>query len=145
LIINILEQQVILVDGNGILHNRGFGLASQLGVLLDIPTIGVGKTLLAVDGLNPRAVTQESRQRNLKGGDFIPLIGESGQVWGATFRATDDSVKPLFVSIGHRISLSTAVKVVSLCCKYFRIPAPIREADLRSRAFVRSYCETNQS
>ena len=50
--------QVILVDGNGILHHRGFGLASHLGVLLDITTIGVGKELCVMDGLNRKLIKQ---------------------------------------------------------------------------------------
>ena len=128
---------MILVDGNGILHHRGFGLASQLGVLLDIPTIGVAKTLLAVDGLNVKAVGKQAREHNSKGGDYMELVGQSGRVWGAALRATEDSVKPLFISPGHKISLSTTLRVVKLCCRFYRIPAPVREADLRSRAFIR--------
>ncbi|XP_020526866.1 endonuclease V isoform X3 [Amborella trichopoda] len=88
--------QLLMVDGNGLLHPRGFGLASHLGVMADLPTIGVGKNAM---------------------------------------RSSEDSIKPIFISIGHRISLETATKVVKMCCKY-RIPEPIRQADIRSRAYL---------
>ncbi|KAJ7958684.1 Endonuclease V-like protein [Quillaja saponaria] len=128
--------QLLMVDGNGILHPRGFGLACHLGVMADIPTIGIGKNLHHVDGLNQSSVRQllEAKENNFK--DFIALTGCSGKIWGAAIRSTQGSLKPIFVSVGHRISLNTAITIVKMICKY-RVPEPIRQADIRSREYLR--------
>ncbi|XP_021744290.1 endonuclease V-like [Chenopodium quinoa] len=126
--------QLLMVDGNGILHPRGFGLACHLGVMADLPTIGIGKNLHHVEGLN------HSEVRDLfKTGDYnetVYLNGNSGQTLGVAMRSTLGALKPIYISIGHRISLTTAMKVVKLTCKY-RVPEPIRQADLRSREYLR--------
>ncbi|ELR15421.1 endonuclease V protein [Acanthamoeba castellanii str. Neff] len=127
---------VVFVDGNGVLHPRGFGLASHLGVLIGIPTIGVGKTFFHVDGLDMREVKAQAAAACHKGGDWIPLIGQSGVEWGAAFRSTDGSSNPIYVSVGHRISLASAVLLTQASCLH-RVPEPIRQADLRSREFLR--------
>lgn len=129
------KPQVVLVDGNGVYHTRGFGLASHLGVLIDIPTIGVSKTIFAVDGLGKKVVRQIS-DRLREAGEAAELVGKSGRVWGAALKATIETIQPLIVSVGHRISLSTALEVIRRCC-LFKIPEPIRQADKRSRALVR--------
>ena len=66
------------------------------------------------------------------------MVGTSGKVWGAALRATDGAATPLIVSIGHRVSLETALEATQACIGEFRIPEPIRQADLRSRALVRA-------
>ena len=131
-----LVPQLILVDGNGILHTRGFGLASHLGVLVNIPTIGVGKKLFVVDGLDDYEIQEQVRRKLHKGGEFLPLIGKSGKVWGAALKSCDSTQNPVFVSIGHRISLETAVLLTSRMCKH-RVPEPIRQADLGSRREIK--------
>ncbi|KAH7428542.1 hypothetical protein KP509_09G006200 [Ceratopteris richardii] len=125
--------QVLLVDGNGILHPRGFGLASHIGVMANIPTIGVAKNLYCVDGLCRERIHMASGIT-----DETPLVGNSGKILGMALRSHRDSIKPMFVSIGHRISLDTAVDVVRECCKY-RIPEPVRQADIRSRGQIRAH------
>uniref|UniRef100_A0A9I9D0X9 Endonuclease V n=1 Tax=Cucumis melo TaxID=3656 RepID=A0A9I9D0X9_CUCME len=121
----LLYPQLLMVDGNGILHPRGFGLASHLGVLANLPTIGIGKNLHHVDGL-----TQTSVRKLLSEGknndSIITLKGISGSIWGVAMRSTVDSLKPLYVSIGHRVSLDTAIEIVKITCKY-RVPEPIRQ------------------
>lgn len=126
-----IKPQVVLVDGNGIFHNRGFGLASHLGVITGIPTIGCGKTVFAVDGITVNSVKGLSSMLH-QAGDKILLTGNSGKVWGCALRATDDSINPIIISIGHKISLESAVKIVSESCIY-RVPEPIRQADKLSR------------
>ena len=64
--------QLLLVDGNGILHTRNFGCASHVGVLFDIPSIGVGKTIFYIDGLT-KDIVKEKSKKLLKGGDFVYL------------------------------------------------------------------------
>lgn len=111
---------VVLCDGHGVAHPRRCGLASQLGLELDLRTIGCAKTILVGThgALAPgRGATAE--------------LVDQGEVVGAALR-TRDGVKPVFVSVGHRVSLATAVQVV-LACSRTRIPEPLRRADHLSR------------
>ncbi len=123
---------VILVDGFGILHHRGLGSASHLGVLLGIPTIGVAKTLLNLDGLQETEIRTQFRAQCLSAGDSLPLMGQSGQIYGVAYKSTQEAQKPIYVTVGHQISLQSAIKVVSSFCKY-RIPEPIRNSDIKSK------------
>jgi deoxyribonuclease V len=117
---------VILVDGQGIAHPRGIGIASHIGVMLDIPTIGCAKQRLVGDYLDP-----ESGK-----GDWKPLRYREALV-GAVLR-TRDNVKPLFVSPGHRVDVNTAIAIVLSCLGRYRIPEPIRCADMLSKKVKRT-------
>lgn len=119
---------LLMVDGQGICHPRGLGIASHLGVLCDLPTIGVGKTIL---------VGEPSGTLGQKRGDRVPLIFE-GRVVGVLLR-TRPRVHPLIVSIGHRISLDTAVEMVLACLTRFRLPEPTRQAHLEANVLRRMY------
>lgn len=125
---------VLLTDGNGVLHPRGAGLACHVGVATGLPTIGVAKTLMCVDGLEERAV--RARVRAAARGAALPLVGDSGRVWGAAMLTGNAVNKPLFVSCGHRVSLYTATRLVRALC-LFRVPEPVRLADLHSREALR--------
>ena len=145
--------QILMVDGNGILHPRSFGIACQLGVMTNIPTIGVAKNLLVVDDLDAKQVKQqaieEQRQHDKGVNDgsnndnhnhhYTLLKGKSGggKIWGGVIVKPNQS-KPIYVSIGHKICLTTAVSIVKQCQIFSRIPEPIRQADLRSREYVRN-------
>ncbi|XP_029784076.1 endonuclease V isoform X3 [Suricata suricatta] len=131
-----LVPQVLLVDGNGLLHHRGFGVACHLGVLTDLPCVGVAKKLLQVDGLENNAQHKEKIGLLQTGGDSFPLMGGSGAVLGTALKSHDRSTKPLYVSVGHKISLEAAVRLTRGCCR-FRIPEPVRQADIRSRDHIR--------
>ncbi|RIA95435.1 endonuclease V-domain-containing protein [Glomus cerebriforme] len=133
--------QVIIVDGNGTLHPRRFGLASHLGVLANVPTIGVGKNFLQIDDgetLTMAHVKATVKEKLKKGGDTYLLQGQSGMIWGAAVRSLDHTTNPIFVSVGHRISLETSIQIVLKCCRY-RIPEPTRQADIRSREYIRNH------
>eukprot|EP00906_Rhabdomonas_costata_P015659 RCo022488 len=103
-----LMPEVVLVDGNGVLHPRGMGMACHLGVVSGLPTIGVAKTFLNVDGLTKFKVLESFRKfrtENPSSGAALELVGSSGRVWGAAMCGSSGSVNPVFVSQGHRLSL----------------------------------------
>lgn len=131
-----LLPDVIFVDGNGILHPRGLGLASHLGVLTDIPTIGIGKNLLHVDGLHRDTVKEEFAKKCTVEGDYLELEGDSGKVWGAATKTTKKVENPIFVSIGHKVDLTKAIELTQKFSK-FRVPEPVRFADILSREYLR--------
>ncbi|PIN15328.1 putative endonuclease [Handroanthus impetiginosus] len=133
-----LYPQVLMVDGNGLLHPRGFGLACHLGVMADLPTIGIGKNLHHVDGLTQSRVRQLLEDNGNSCTDILTLIGDSGSTLGAAIRSTEGSLKPIFISVGHRISLASAVKIVKSSCR-FRVPEPTRQADIRSKDCLRKH------
>ncbi|NET63104.1 MAG: deoxyribonuclease V [Moorea sp. SIO1G6] len=108
---------LILCDGQGIAHPRRFGLACHLGVLTDIPTIGVAKSRFIGD--------HEQLPENK--GNWQPLR-DDGEIIGAVVR-TRTRVKPVYVSIGHRISLPTAIDYVLRCTSRYRLPETTRWAD----------------
>jgi len=128
---------IVLVDGNGILHYRGFGLASHLGVIADIPTIGVGKELLCIDGMETEKVLPQCMALFDTFGDYADIIGpNSGKVHAAAV-CTTEPTRPLFVSIGHRITLGSAVAFVLRCSKRGQwLPEPIKLADGLSREII---------
>lgn len=134
----ILVPNLIFVDGNGILHPRGFGLASHLGVRVSIPTIGIGKNLLIVDGLDRKIIKAEFRRKCHKKGEYIPLVGNSGGIWGAAFKSANNVTNPVYVSIGHGITLNQTVHLTNKYSKV-RVPEPVRHADLGSRNYLKQY------
>lgn len=106
----------VIFDGQGIAHPRGIGLASHMGLFLDIPTIGCAKTKL---------VGQYGELGN-NVGDYTDLILDD-QIVGTVLR-TKKKVKPVFVSPGHLIGIRKAADVVLLCCRGYKLPEPIRRA-----------------
>lgn len=131
-----LVPQVIMVDGNGLLHQRRCGLASHLGVLCGIPTIGVSKLFTEVDSMKKEEV-RLLRSKLVNKGDYVPLVGASNYIWGTMVKTTDEpDTTPVYVSIGHRISLETATSIV-IACSIVREPEPIRQADRLSREVVK--------
>ncbi len=107
---------LLLVDGQGLAHPRRFGLACHLGLLLDLPAIGCAKSRL-IGQHGPVGEPAGSRADLLDGGEVI----------GGVLR-TRAGVRPLFVSIGHRIGLPEAEAWVLRCCRRYRLPEPTRLA-----------------
>lgn len=120
--------QVILFDGNGLLHPRSCGIACHVGVQVNIPSIGVSKNVFAIDGINKDYVNDLCNDAFSKGENVVKLVGFSKKVWGAAVRSTKDCWDPVIVSLGHRISLDTAIEVVLKSCLY-RVPEPIRVSE----------------
>ncbi|XP_059527452.1 endonuclease V isoform X2 [Myotis daubentonii] len=119
-----------------LMPQAGFGVACHLGVLTDLPCVGVAKKLLQVDGLEKDALHRDQIRLLRAGGDSFPLRGGSGAVLGRALRSHDRSTKPLYVSVGHKMSLEAAVRLTHSCCR-FRVPEPVRQADIRSRDYIR--------
>jgi deoxyribonuclease V len=105
-----------LVDGQGYAHPRRFGIACHLGVLTNIPSIGVAKTRLI--GTHEDVATTR--------GAWQPLVHRD-EIIGAALR-TKSNTKPLFVSVGHRVSLKTAIELTLACTTKFRLPETTRHA-----------------
>jgi len=110
------DVDVLLFDGQGICHPRRFGLASHLGLLTGIPSIGCAKSRLLGTHREPSPAAGSRRR-----------IVDGGEVLGTALR-TRDGVKPVYVSIGHLIDLPAAVRVVLSCCRGYRLPETQREA-----------------
>lgn len=113
---------LLMFDGQGYAHPRRFGLASHLGVYLDMPSIGCAKSRL----------TGSYEEPGPHAGDRSPLVNH-GEVVGMALR-TKPRTNPIFVSIGHKIDLETAVEVVLRCLRGYRLPEPTRLADTLTRA-----------
>lgn len=113
-----LESQpdVFLVDGQGIAHPYRFGFAAHLGVVIDRPTIGVAKSRLC----------GEVKTSSEKG--WMPLIDGKETIGAAV--VTKQGKKPVYVSVGHKVSLERAIEVVIQCVRGYRVPEPIRRAHI---------------
>lgn len=113
---------LLMVDGQGLAHPRRFGIACHIGVLLDLPAIGVAKSRLVGSHAAPAA----------EAGSGVPLTHRRERV--GTVLRTRDGVNPLFVSVGHRIGLEQATRLVLATVRGRRLPEPTRIADILSRA-----------
>lgn len=113
---------VFMCDSQGLAHPRRFGLACHLGVLLDWPTFGVAKSRLT--GRRKGTLDEEK-------GTHVPLI-DRGEEIGAVLR-TRSGIKPVYVSIGHRITLDEALELTLQCAPRYKIPEPTRAAHKLSR------------
>jgi len=113
---------VFMFDGHGLAHPRRFGLASHLGVLFDLPSIGVAK----------RVLVGSFDQMKKEQGNYSSLI-EKGEEIGLALQ-TKDNVNPVYVSIGHKSDLPTSREFVLACTTQYRVPEPTRQAHLAVNA-----------
>jgi deoxyribonuclease V len=120
----------VMIDGHGYSHPRRFGIACHVGVWLNRPTIGCAKTRL----------TGQAGVPDVAAGSTAPLV-DKGETIGQMVR-TRTGVAPVFASVGHRIDLPGAVKVILATCRGYRLPEPQRQAHLYVNALRRgSNCE----
>lgn len=117
---------LFLVDGQGIAHPRRMGLASHLGLFLNSPTIGCAKSRLC--GVHETLGDHP--------GDYAELI-DNAEVIGVVLR-TKSRVEPVYISIGHKVDLRTAIYWVLECCRGYRLPEPVRLAHLAANANLTS-------
>lgn len=118
---------VILVDGQGIAHPRRLGLASHLGLWLDLPTIGCAKSRLCGEGEEPGP-----------GQGAWTQLRDAGEVVGHLVR-TKNHVRPLYISPGHKVDLRRATEIVLHCSRGYRLPEPTRQAHLLSNRTRQGY------
>jgi deoxyribonuclease V len=131
-IINLIKQyehsiDLFIFDGHGIAHPRSLGIAAHIGVLLDIPSIGCAKKKLIG--------TYETPEEHK--GSQTDLI-HKGRIIGRVLRSKD-RVKPVFVSVGHKVNLDDSVNLILRCCTKYRLPEPTRLADIavaRAKKFI---------
>ncbi|NYH80229.1 deoxyribonuclease V [Actinopolyspora biskrensis] len=116
-----VEPDILVCDGQGLAHPRRFGLACHIGVLTDTPSVGVAKT--AMGRYEP-----PGEQR----GDWSPLYCDS-EIAGRALR-TRHGVKPVFVSVGHRLTLDTACELILRLAPFYRLPETTRSADRLGRS-----------
>ena len=116
-----IRPDLLLCDGQGLAHPRRCGFASHLGLALDLPSIGAAKSRLI-------GVHEEPGGER---GDWTPLL-DGGEVIGACVR-TRTGARPIYVSIGHRVTLETAIRFVLRCAARYRLPEPTRLADRLSK------------
>lgn len=109
--------EVFLFDGQGLAHPRRFGLACHVGVLIDRPSIGCAKS---------RLIGRHAEPGPRRGS--AAALTHDGQRIGTVLR-TRDGIKCLYVSVGHRVALPSAVELVLRCCTRYRLPEPTRLAD----------------
>eukprot|EP00796_Vickermania_ingenoplastis_P005153 gene5153-3703_t len=146
--------QLVVVDGCGTHHPRRAGLATHLGVLLGVPTIGCAKNMLMVDGVTSEEVLasleHQSRQiahdRVLEGSKssvndiapLYPIVGHSSPhlLYGYAVMTSSSPKKAIFISPGHQMGFAISVALL-LTMRTHRIPEPTRLADLKSREFIR--------
>ncbi len=122
-----VEPDILIVDGQGIAHPRRLGLASHLGLISNKPSIGCAKSKLI--GMY--------REPGIRKGDW-EYLKDGDEIIGAVLR-TRTAVRPVFVSIGHGVTLESAVDLILQCCTRYRLTDPIRHAH---RAAVRGSCDT---
>ncbi|WP_260416954.1 endonuclease V [Paractinoplanes abujensis] len=118
---------LLVCDGYGLAHPKRFGLASHLGVVLDLPSYGVAKTAF-VGAFTPPAEARGSHAD----------LTDDGEVIGSVVR-TQTAVKPVFVSAGHRIGLADCISLTLRLSGRYRIPEPTRQADIESRKILREW------
>jgi len=107
---------LFIFDGQGIAHPRRLGIASHIGLLTDLPTIGCAKSRLCGQHADP----------DVKRGRHVPLT-DKGETIGAVLR-TRTGVQPVFVSPGHKVDLAVSIEYVLACCRRFRLPETTRQA-----------------
>lgn len=111
-----VDPDLLILDGHGYAHPRRLGLACHVGVITGVPAVGCAKSRLIGEHAEPAA----------EAGNRVPLY-DAGEVIGAVVRSRTD-VSPIFVSIGHKVNLETAIDVVLHCCTKYRLPETTRYA-----------------
>ena len=136
-----VEPDMLLLDGSGRIHFRQAGIATHIGVIFDVPAIGVAKNLLCgkvdlpgkMQQGNKRKVHADSSVENLD----ETVIGYAYQ--SRQYSSPKQSINPLYISPGHRVNVETSVNIVSRFCKDYKLPEPIQIADSKVSQVKKEY------
>jgi deoxyribonuclease V len=126
-----ITPDLVIIDGQGYAHPRRMGIACHIGLFLDIPTIGCAKSRLCGVHGEPG-----------KEAGSISDLTDNDEIIGRVIRTKSD-VKPLYISVGHKISLENAAHWVSACCRGYRLPEPSRLAHLAAGGNLRTPVPTS--
>ncbi|PHQ38186.1 endonuclease V, partial [Halorubrum persicum] len=137
-----VEPDLLVCDGSGRVHFREAGVATHVGVLLDVPSVGVAKSLLCGDPDEPTDERPEGWRTPIRADDSVetaepdaaPVIGHAYQ---SRQYPNSRRVNPLYVSPGHRVSPATTVELVAALCAGYKLPEPTRIADAYADAVKR--------
>jgi len=134
------EPDLLVCDGSGRIHFREAGLATHVGVLRDVPSVGVAKSLLCGDPDEPTGERPAGWRTPIRADDAV-TTAEPGTVIGHAFQSrqypNSGRVNPLYVSPGHRVSAATAVDLVAALCAGYKLPEPTRLADAHAERVKR--------
>jgi deoxyribonuclease V len=119
-----IQPDIVIFDGHGIAHPRRFGLASHVGLLLNIPSIGCAKSILYGYYEEPGG----------KRGSKTLLYNDQHKPIGIVLRSREN-VKPVFISPGHLVGIHESAEIIMNCLTRYRIPEPLRLADIEARRF----------
>ncbi|MBV8255588.1 MAG: deoxyribonuclease V [Chitinophaga sp.] len=129
------KPDLLVCDGQGMAHPRRFGMASHLGVTIGKPTIGCGKTRLYGN----------HTELDIRKGSSVPLLAEDDNAVIGKVLRTQEGINPVFVSVGHMISLETATNIVLSLAKQYRLPETTRIADHYGRLALEEYKRNNMT
>lgn len=124
------KPELLMIDGCGINHPRFAGLATHIGVALDIPTIGVAKSILCGTSRQP-----------VNAREFYPLTYSNKHI-GWVLKSKENC-NPIIVAPGHRVSMESSIEIVRHCLRGYKLPEPTRQAHIYVNAAKRAYEENN--
>ena len=126
------KPELLMIDGCGINHPRSAGLATHIGVALDIPTIGVSKSILCGTSEQPADA-----------GEFHPLMYGGRQI-GWTLKSKENC-NPIIVAPGHRVSMESSIEIVKHCLRGYKLPEPTRQAHIYANLIKRTYGNSKEN
>jgi endonuclease V len=134
---------VLVINSYGKLHYTMAGSATQLAIELNIPVIGIGQTILHMDGLSEKDIRTSFKEKCKNTGDFAYIVGDSKTIYGAAVKTSDSSANPIYVTVGNFITLETSINII-INCSHFRMPEPIRKAERETKNKLSIYIKNKK-
>jgi len=132
---NFCKPDIIVINSFGKFHDRMAGSALHLALDLDMPVIGIGRSVICFDGLSDNLIRKQFKKECKESGDFLYIKGQTGTLYGAAVKTSNESKNPLYVSVGSYISLDTCVEIIVNISKH-RFPEPMRKAETLAKNLI---------